>query len=98
MTVMHIGKDEAIEAMRAAAFTIDDLEGSDNCRTIIHTFAGPFGADWDLDEAIALVERSVEIAWVDHLICHDLAVREDDKHVIYFDCKRPAAVEAVDPA
>jgi hypothetical protein len=46
------------------------------------------GADWDLDQAIELVEKATEIAWVDHLLSHDLAVMaEGCAH--YFDVQCP---------
>ncbi len=55
----------------------------------IHTFRGPFGADWDLDEAEREVEGALEIRWVDHLFRHNLGVKCADGSAVYFDVPRP---------
>jgi len=57
-------------------------------RKRIHCQMSFTGADWDLEQAIELVEKATEIAWVDHLRSHDLAVMtEGCAH--YFDVRRP---------
>ena len=92
----HITIEEAIAAVDAAAYTIAqegwDMEMNpvpkDSGRRIIHTYAGPFGADWDADDAVAFITRSDERAWVDHLIDHDLAVRAVGR-VVFFNITRP---------
>lgn len=61
-------------------------------RTLIHCFLGPFGADWDLDDAIRLLSQATDIAWVDSIVRHDLAVVANRK-AHYFDVKRPAEVD-----
>lgn len=88
--------EEATAAVNGAVFTISqegwDMDMNpvpkDAGRRIIHTFAGPFGADWDADTALEFIARSDERAWVDHMLGHCLAVRADGR-VIYFDVKRP---------
>ena len=92
----HVTIEEAIAAVDNATFTIIqegwDMEmhpvPKDAGRRIIHTYAGPFGADWDADDAVAFITRSDERAWVDHLMDHDLAVRADGR-VVFFAAKRP---------
>ena len=45
-------------------------------RKIIHSFLnGWIGADWDLDEVLALIDRAEEVGWVNGFAGHDLAVR-----------------------
>lgn len=61
-------------------------------RRVIHSMRGGLGADWDLDGAIAAVESAREVAWVDHLLGHNLAVREADGRIVHFEVKRPAPV------
>ncbi len=91
----HITVEEATAAVSAAIFTVGqdgwDMEMNptpkDAGRRIIHTFAGPFGADWDADSAVAFITRSDDRAWVNHMLDHDLAVVADGR-IIYFDVKR----------
>jgi hypothetical protein len=78
----HITIEEAASAVEAAAFTIVqtgwDMQNrpvpTDAGRRIIHTFAGPVGADWDADDAVAFIARSSDRAWVDNVFDHDLGV------------------------
>lgn len=77
--------DQAIKAVSDAAFT---LPAEDGGRVLIHTFAGPFGADWDLDGAVKFIMRSTERAWVDHPVGHDLGVLADGR-IVYFDVTAP---------
>jgi hypothetical protein len=57
-------------------------------RKRIHCQMSFTGADWNLDQAIELVEKATKIAWVDHRLSHDLAVMaEGCAH--YFDVQRP---------
>ena len=51
---------EAAEvALRLGATDLPD-EG----RTVVHCWAGGFGADWNLDGALDLVRKAERIAWV----------------------------------
>lgn len=98
-TVDLIAKDEAIAALRGAAWIEDVVEscGHRGCeehpvaeKLRIHSFAGGLGADWDLDEAEAVVARADQVGWSDHLLRHDLAVLVDGR-VYRFDVRRPDA-------
>lgn len=83
-----VTKAAAATALRAAGFTIN--EGYENAgTTIVHTMRGSFGADWNLDSALAYVERAISIEWVPHLLHHDLKVRVPDDRAVYFDVPRP---------
>lgn len=90
--VVQLTKEQAAEALRAAAFT-SEYDG----RTTVHSFLGGFiGADHDLDRALQLVERSDERAWATHMIRHDLAVRVGDD-VYRYDVQRPERTWAESP-
>lgn len=80
-------KHQALEALRARAFTTD--EG----RSIIHTYAGGFGADWDLEGAEHFIENATRIVWSPHLIGHDLLVSCEGR-IVRFDVPMPAEAEA----
>lgn len=93
--VKHLTQDEAVDALRAAAFTVDYPESGDHGRTLIHSFIGGFiGADHDLDFALARVAEADEVAWATHPIHHDLAVRVRDR-VYRYSVRRP---ERADPS
>lgn len=81
---------EAEQALTAAAKTRDG-------RTTVHSLrhTGPFaiGADWDLDEALACVRASPQLAWGQHPVGHDLAA-VDEHGAVYFDVRRPPAARA----
>jgi hypothetical protein len=79
---LAITREEAIVAARAAAFTTG--EG----RVIVHCFMGGFGADWDLAGVEDVIERSMAVGWVDHILDHDLMVQTDGK-LRFFDVKHP---------
>lgn len=51
-----VTKLDAAAALRAAAFTINEPYERAGT-TIVHTMRGSFGADWDLDSALAHVEH-----------------------------------------
>lgn len=86
--VVTITKAEASEALRGAAFTVDDPESSDHGRTLIHCQMSFTGADWDLDGALDLVARADQVAWTTHWLRHDLGVQADGR-AHYFDVPRP---------
>lgn len=76
---MKVTVEEAVAALQRRAFTTD--EG----RTVIHTFAGVFGADWNLDGAVAFVRDAARIEWSRHLLGHDLLVVDRDGRRVRFD-------------
>jgi hypothetical protein len=102
MIVQEITKDEAIAALRAAAWeeqpeSEDAVCGHPGCtdhpakgRMRIHSFRSFIGCDWDLDRAEAAVRAAQAVAWVDDILDHNLAVREQDGGTVRFDAKRPA--------
>lgn len=89
--VRPVTKEEASAALREVAFVAQD-EGSDESRTLVHSFrhTGPIalGADADLAAALFAVETADEIAWVTHPLRHDLTVRVGDR-VTHYNCLRP---------
>lgn len=90
--VVDITKEEAAAAIRAAAHHYDDPDSDAFGRTLIHTFAGPFGADWDLDAALQAVSKAERCGWVDHILGHDLGIETAEGKVVLFQCKRPDGV------
>lgn len=97
MTEGLIAKEEAIAALRKHAWTQQSDEvtcGHPGCedhraegRTVIHSFLGAFGADWDLEDAIAAVESAQKVAWSPNWIGHDLAVQTAEGKVVRFEAK-----------
>lgn len=75
--VVDIAPEQAAAALRRGAFTVTDEDSSDCGRNLIHCFLGSFGADWDLDGALALLERAERIAWANHGLRHDLVIVVD---------------------
>jgi hypothetical protein len=57
-------------------------------RRRIHCLMSFSGADWDLEQAIKLVEEATQVAWIDDLRGHELAVLADGC-VHRFAVKRP---------
>jgi hypothetical protein len=88
-------KDEAINAVKAAAFKVTDPDSDDCGREIVHCFAGAFGADWDVDDAILVIASARDIAWTDHWAGHDLVVLTDDGRLRWFNVQRPETAQAV---
>lgn len=91
-----ISKTEAKTALAAAAF-VETFKHCDSCtcdvrpdRAIIHCRLGGMGADHDLESALAHVEESDQIQWVNSPFGHDLAVQVGD-HVYCYDVRRPEA-------
>lgn len=87
MSATEITKTEAAKALRAVAFKVTDEEDSAYGRTLVHCMRGFTGADWDLDDALELVEQATWTGWVDHLVGHDLQVVTDTGDY-WFDAKR----------
>ena len=59
---------------------------------IVHCFFGGFGADWDVDDAVALVERAENFEWHKGLFGTGLLVQALDDGVLknyYFDSVNP---------
>lgn len=87
-SAVDLTTEQAADALRGAAFTVTDEDSSDHGRTLIHCFLGSFGADWDLDSALALLGRAERVAWADHMFRHDLAIVADGR-THWFDVQRP---------
>jgi hypothetical protein len=68
---VEIGKDEAIAALRKAAWTPED---EPERPATVHSMGGSFGCDHYLDEAIRAVMGADKVMWTTHVVAHDLAV------------------------
>lgn len=86
--VERLTAEEAVAALTAVATEVTDEDSSNYGRTLVHCLSGGFGADWDLNGAIALARRADEIAWSPHWFGHDLAILADGK-VCRFNAARP---------
>lgn len=86
--LQRLTTDEAHAAVESVAFTIaEEFEGAG--RRIVHVFMGPFGADWDVEGVHTLIDKADDIAWMDDLVGHDLAVLADGK-VHRLDVRKPS--------
>lgn len=58
-----------------AAFT-----DPDSGRVTVHSFLGPLGADWDLDDVLTLIDNAREVSWNPHpgVSSHELRVITTD--------------------
>lgn len=83
--------------VREAAF--DTKKDCEHCRgtgevaggrLIIHSQAGAFGADWDLDDVLAAIDKAESVHWQQSIFGHDLVVTEPGGRLVSFDVKRPA--------
>lgn len=90
--VVYLDVSEAIRAVRDAAFTPEDSGEDQTVHTIVGGGSIMLGADWTLDGAVDAIRTSIERGWVDHLVGHDLAVREAGGRVVYMDVHRPVGV------
>lgn len=88
MSVEHIDKSTAAAALRSAAVRYDDPDHDAFGRTLIHCMMSFTGADWDLDDALHLLSKATEVAWVDHLAGHELGIFAHGK-CHYFNARRP---------
>lgn len=90
---VRITIEEAVAAVRAAAFTESFDEDDDRGReprTLVHSFTTGglmLGADWDLDAVVAFIERSEDRAWCYSLVKHELIVAADNR-ILVFDAQR----------
>ena len=92
---IYITKEEAAAALRAVAFPVTDPEDSAYGRTLVHCMTGgTLGADWDLDGALALVERADQIAWHWSLLGHELTVKDADGRTYMFNAQHAKHGEA----
>lgn len=85
-----ISRGTAAEALRKAAWPRDE----DETQWTVHAFAGIFGCDHDLDEALRRVAESTECTWMTHLLRHDLCVVADGK-IVFYDVPRPERSQPV---
>jgi len=85
-----MSRQEFKDAATAQAFTVTDPEMSDYGRTLVHSFAGSFGADWDLPSVLAAIDDAAEVRWVPgHWLEHDLKISGPDGRRICFAVKAP---------
>ena len=85
-----MSRQEFNAAATAQAFTVTDPEMSDYGRTLVHSFAGSFGADWDLSAVLAEIDLASEFHWErDSWIRHQLAIVEPGGRRVWFDVKAP---------
>lgn len=76
-------REDMLQRLRAAAWT------DGNGRTTVHSFAGGFGADWDLADAVAFVEAADVAVWQDNWLNHDLAAQNAEGRVVRFAVPHP---------
>jgi hypothetical protein len=84
METKFITKEEATKKLREKAFRVENPDSSDFGRSIIHSFRGNFGADWDLDNALLELSKAEKVAYTDHIFGHYLAIETKDG-VVRFD-------------
>jgi hypothetical protein len=70
-SIVRPSREEAKRLLAEHAFT------TEHGRTIIHTFMGGIGADWDLADALAEVDRATDVGWLDDLTGHCLGVKAE---------------------
>lgn len=87
--VVYLTADEAEAALRDAARYRED-----DGRTLVHCFLGFIGADWDLDDVLAELPDARDIAWLDDIFGHDLAVLTNTGRLLRFEVKSPERVRA----
>lgn len=84
-------RQEFKDAATAQSFTVTDPDMSDCGRTLVHSFAGPFGADWDLAAVYEAIDAAADVRWKpDHFVAHQLLVVDQDGRRVHFDVKAPA--------
>lgn len=89
------GRQEFKDAASLQAFTVEDPDMSDYGRTLVHSFAGPFGADWELAAVYEAIDAAAEVRWVrGAALGHELVVIEQDGRRVWFDVKAPASPTA----
>lgn len=83
-------REEAITRMYDAAF--DEGKACDHCdgtgrvsggRKLVHSMAGMFGADHDIESVAADIRRADRVAWVHHWNDHDLGIEVDGRAIVY---------------
>lgn len=93
-------REQAKQLVREAAW--DTKRDCENCRgtgkvaggeLIVHSEAGGFGADWDLDAVLAAIDKAESVQWRHHIFHHELVVTAPSGRVIRFDVKQPAETE-----
>ncbi len=95
---------EALAAAEQASW-LERQDGCEHCdhrcgpppRRLIHSQGSMCGADWDLDDVLALIRRSAPDGrlWVWSMLNHDLAIRDDDNdRWMRFEVRAPDRVRA----
>lgn len=57
---------------------------------VIHSQAGAFGADWDLEGVVEAIQSAREVQWADgSFMGHDLGVHTKNDRIVRFAVTRP---------
>jgi len=70
---------EIIEQVRAQAFVLPDDEGR-----VVHSFLGSFGANWDVEDVVTMINEAKEVAWVNNVLDHNLRVTAANGKAYFF--------------
>jgi hypothetical protein len=93
VTISIIPDREVAKAAARAAAVIIEEDGNpavSSRRTILHSFAGMIGADWDLAAVLDLIDAADRVAWNDnHLFRHALAVYDTNGRAVHFQVPLP---------
>jgi hypothetical protein len=78
VTTSSPDRETVARLMRDAAET-----DPDSGRVTVHSLLGGIGADWDLDDALALVKQARAVSWLPHPLApgHGLCVLAEDAQV-----------------
>lgn len=79
------GQDRLVPSSEILAAISSALAGQ---RVIVHCYLGSFGADWDLDKAVALVREANEVGWCRPWMGHGLVVLSGGR-TYKFQCVKP---------
>lgn len=95
-TIDQPDREQVVAAVEAVAF--DEGKECEHCdgtgrtkggRRVVHSYRGPFGADWDAEGVIELVRASRHVRWGSGFNGHDLAVLEDNGKWVLFQVPHP---------
>lgn len=71
--------DQVKELLTESAFVLPE-----SGRTLIHTFSGSIGADWDLAEAIDYAsKKGAQAYWAWNLFKHNLVIEADGRRIAF---------------
>jgi hypothetical protein len=94
---VEVSKEDAIAAVRAAGWPeMGDSCGHRGCeehqepkRWIVHSRAGGFGCDVDVESAVQEIEAGQRCVWVYGLLGHNLVVVGADGRTLAYEIPRP---------